>query len=542
MTDHDGDPRDLAWYQNRWEELMDLLPTSAPEEVVDQVREFQVSMLDEEAEALDEMGLTDAEEAKTVLRRIFKRLQKLRRENQTLQHLQDAVDADSPDEVAALIDELRTRIETLEEQQDAFTEAGFDRPQHALRALTSMEQQLDELYGEKQATERSIPDTDVEGEGDTFEQLQALMAREEKLQRELGVSSPEEVVEMVEGLADQLDDLYQDRGAKRAEDSFASSLEHSASMDALEEELGLSDPDAILTMVTDLEDQLDELYADRRRLAEHNLNGVDDAIRMLESMRRQLEALYEGREQMSAHGINGVDHALSMIENMEAQLSTLYDEREHFGRQDASDPDERASRIETLEEKLATLREEKEALREQRNRLQAQLDELESEIGLEDPVAISNLVDSLENQLNDLYEERERDPQRRTSDDDPLLPEDTLAQIDTLDDDALDALPVGVFGVNDQGTVQRANEQALQWPDVEVNTPKALAGANFFEDVAPAANNALFRGRFEDGVEESVDERFFYTYVSENAAPANLTVHLYSRPTESVNWIVFRLL
>ena len=522
---------------------MDLFPGSDPEEVVDQVRELQISVLDEEAEALDEMGLTDAEEAKTVLQRIFQRLQKLRRQNQALEHLQEAVGASSPDEVAAAIDELRERVQTLEAQQQVLADAGYDRPEHVLDALASMEEQLDELYGEKQATERSTPDTEVE-DGDTFDQLQALMAREEKLQRELGVSSPTAVVEMVEGLTDQLEDVYQDRDDAAANSIFAPSTEESSTTTRLNEELGVSDPDDVLTMVNDLKDQLDELYADRRRLAEHNLNGADDAIQMLESMQRQLESLYERQAQMSEHGVNGVDHALSMIENMEAQLSDLYDERLQFAEQGVNGSDEFATRIETLEKKLDSLREEKEALRQKRDQLQSQFSELEEEIGTDDPSAISDLIGSLEAQLNDLYEDREETVQRHSvPPNEPLLPKDTLGQLDELDEDALNGLPVGAFCVDDQGTIQRANVNVLRWPDVEADDPAAVVGSRFFDDVAPAANNSLFRGRLETAVEdEAIDEYFLYTYVSDRSAPTNLAVHLYSTPDASTYWILFRVL
>jgi len=550
MSDRQNAPHDPAWYKDRWKELMDLLPASEPEEVLDQVRELQVSVLDEEAEALDEMGLTDADEAKTVLQRIFQRLQKLRRENQALQHLQDAVGADSPDEVATAIDELRNRVEALEEQQEILAEAGYDRPEHVLHALASMEQQLDELYGEKQATERSAPESEFV-DGDTFDQLQALMAREEKLQRELGVSSPNAVVEMVEGLSDQLEDVYQDRDAAASNSIFAPVVEdqpagpNAADTNKLEAELGVSDPDAILTMLNDLKAQLDELYADRRRLAEHNLNGADDAIRMLESMQHQLEALYEGQAAMSEHGINGVDHALSMIESMEAQLSALYDERHELTQQkEGAAPDTLTLRIRNLEDKLADLCQEKEALREKRDRLQAQFEELEAELGTDDPAEISELIGSLQAQLEDVYQDREEHARRQAlPDDEPLLDDDTLAELADLDAQALNALPVGAFCVDDRGTVQRANTNALQWPDLAAEAPTALVGTNFFEDVAPAANNSLFRGRFEEGIKaDSMDERFRYTYVSEQAPPANLMVHLYSTPTESAHWILFRIL
>ena len=543
MTDRHDAPRDLAWYRDRWEELTDLLPTSEPEEVVDQVRELQISVLDEEAEALEDMGLTDAEEAKTVLQRTFQRLQKLRRENQALQRLQEAVDADSADEIAERIDALRDRVETLEAQQEALTEAGFERPEHVLQAISSMEQQLDELYGEKEATERSTSDAPIEEEGDTFDQLQALMAREERLQRELGVSSPDAVIEMVEGMTDQLEDLYANRDATSTDDSiFAPAPEQPQLASRLEDEFGVSDPDALLTMVNDLQKQLSELYEDRQRLAEHNLNGADDAIQMLASMQNQLESLYEGQKQMSEHGINGIDHALSMIGSMESQLSELYDERHELAQQGVDTPHEAVSRIEELKEKLTTLQAEKNALRDKRDRLQARFDELEAQLGTDDPSAISDLIDSMQAQLEETYEERAALAYPLPDEDAPLVPDTSLARLDDLDDEALDDLPAGLFGLDDEGTIRHANANAHRWPDVDVDEPAALVGSDFFADVAPAANSDLFRGRFEDGVAEGeMDERFFYTYVPQEGPPANLVVHLYRHPDHATNWIVFRV-
>lgn len=96
----------------------------------------------------------------------------------------------------------------------------------------------------------------------------------------------------------------------------------------------VSDPEALTTMMHDLTNQLEELYAERERLAEFNLNGTDDALEMLKSMQQQLEVLYERQEEMSEQGIHGMDHALSVIKSMDAQLNEVYEERKRT----ASDP------------------------------------------------------------------------------------------------------------------------------------------------------------------------------------------------------------
>ena len=521
---------------------MDVLPTSDPEEVVTHVRDLQINLLDEQEEAVEEMGIVDAEQTKTALQQIFDRLQALRQENQALEKLQTLVDANSPSAAIDAIEDLRNRVQSLEDQKQVLADAGFERPEHAVQALASMKEQLDELYGEKEATERSVPEADVQVNGDTFDQLKALMAREEKLQRELGVSSPDAVIEIVEGLTDQLEDLYQDRDADSSTNSiFAPANESSSQPSKLEDALGTADPDALIQMVNGLTDQLDVLYESRERLAELNLDGVDEAIEMVRSMHRQLDALYEQQDQMSEHGIDGIDHALSIIENMEAQLSELYDERARLVEEDVEIPNEVRSRLDALEDKLDLLIEEKERLRDKRDEIQTQFDDLESQIGAGNADAVAQVIDDLEHQLESAHETSPH-PDQDLSPDDPLLPEDTLAQLEDLDDNALDSLPAGLFCVDDQGVIQKANANVLHWPDVEVDRPMALVGSNFFDDVAPATKNALFQGRFEKGVDESeMNEQFFYTYVSQRDETTNLLVHLHRTPDASLNWILFRV-
>lgn len=465
MADQQDRSHDPAWYRDRWQELMDLLPASSPDEVIDRVRAFYVEQLRDHDEALEERGL-NPDKARVGLDALFDRLRSLRRETQVLRTLEDRLDVDGPDQLVDAVESLRDRTTASDERQSVLREAGFDRPEVALRAIESMQQQLDELYTEKTATERTDARGALRDDGDTFDQLQALLAREEKLQRELGVSNPDEVVEMVEGLTDQLEELYVDRDAETSTDSiFAPSpaeAEH-----VLEAELGVSDPETVAVMMDDLTDQLDVLYEDRERLAEMNLEGPDDAVAMLKNMQRQLESLYESQEALSDHGVDSIEHALSVIENMEAQLTDLYAAR---AADDAP--------------------------------------------GTDPP-----------------------------SPEGPLLSADTRQRLPEMGPEALNALPAGLFRVDDRGVVQWASEQALRWPDVTADSPESLVGAHFFEDVAPAADSAPFRGRFVEGVEAGrMDESFVYTYVGAQSSATNLRVHLYGVPDQSSHWIVFQVL
>lgn len=502
-------PDDPEQSPDQWEELARLLPVSSPEEVVNHIR--------------------------------------------TLQHVQERLDAETLNDVPDALTALQDRANTLEEQQSVLQEAGFEMPEYALHAIDSMEQQLDELYNEKEVTERTDREDNLRQDGDTFDQIQALLAREEKLQRQLGVSNPDDIVEMVEGLTDQLEDVYRDRDADTDEDSISppsllssdSSSSDSELSSVFEEAFGVSDPEAAVTMLHDLTDQLEELYSGRERLTEFNLNGADEAIAMVQNMQKQLETLYEKQEQMSEHGVEGLDHALSMIETMEAQLNELQETPpEPPNANGLSDLDDAGQRLDTLKEKLSTLTEEKERLREKRDQLQEHLDTLAEEFGTQNPDAIADLVRSMEDQLEDVYAEREQleDTSASAADDLPLLDDAELARLDDMDDVALNELSVGVFGLDDQGTVQRANDPALHWPDVSAETPEALLDASFFSDLAPAARNTLFQGRFEDGVQEgALNDAFLYTYVGEQAPLTNLAVHLYSGSDQSTYWIVFQV-
>jgi photoactive yellow protein len=504
--------RDPTWYQEQWDELTTLLSASDPATVLDLMR--------------------------------------------SVQDVQEQLGADTPAEAADALSDLRTRARRFEEQQDVLREAGFDRPELALETIRSMEAQLDELYDEKTATEKTDAGVALDEEADTFDQLQALLAREEKLQRELGVSSPDAVVEMVEGLSEQLEDVYQDRDETQSDSIFdpapdpdapsdrdASLAEpEDASLGRLETEFGVSDPDAVAQMLRDLTDQLDDLYAGRERLAELNLNGADDAIAMVQSMQEQLESLYERQEEMSAHGVDSIDHALSMIENMEAQLDELYEERRTSAEQNGVPSlDEATDRLQALEDKLATLTEEKTRLRETHSQLQAKLDDLEDELGTDDPDTITSLVRSMEEQLEDVYEQREVAP-AAPPEPSPLLPDDTLTQLNDRGPEALDDLAVGVFFLDDQNRVRRANAAALQWPDLTADTPDALQGRAFFDEIAPAANNALFRGRIEEErTAGTLDEQFLYTYVGKTDPLTTLSVRLYRPADHSGVWIVFEI-
>lgn len=514
MADRQHVPEDLTWYQEQWQELLDLLPTSNPDEVLPHVRQLQIRALGEEEDALEEVGLSDDTDPETVLRQVFGRLQKLRRQNQAFHRVQELLSAENADDLVETVEALLERIDAYEEQKKLFADAGFSGPTDALRALESMKEQLEELYSEKEATEQPIGGANAAIEGDTFDQLQSLIAREEKLQRELGVSDPEAVIEMVEGLSDQLEDLYSDRGADESDRTKPRpAVKSMDGTELLEEAVGSTDPETIARLVTDLTDQL--------------------------------ESVYERREQLTEQGISDPEEALSMIENMEAQLSELYDEQTELSEQSGVlHVEEAASQLEALEDELMAVTEERDTLQEKQEHLEARLNAFREEIGIDDPEAISKLIESMDAQLRETYKEREfRRPSEPGISEDSLLPVEHGRPLSAMDQDDLDQQPAGFVALNENGVVRRANQQALHWPDGVYNDPGELLGRDFFATIAPGTNNALFRGRFFDGVDAGeINEQFSYTYVSEGVAPTNLRVHFYSTSDEELYWIAFQVL
>ena len=202
------------------------------------------------------------------------------------------------------------RLRTL---QTALSDSNFSRFEDALQAIESMEAQLNDLYAEKATADRAAV-AEQERDQDTYEQLQSLLARKNKLRRALGVSSADAVVEMVEGLTDQLDVLYAERDANASSPSLNDS---NSSSERIFSELGVSDPDAVLTMVRSLSKQLDALYAEREKLAEHGINDLDHALTLIDSMEAQLVDLYTDRRRHTGDGPLLPPHTLRRLDSMD---------------------------------------------------------------------------------------------------------------------------------------------------------------------------------------------------------------------------------
>ncbi len=510
--------------QARWSELCDILGVDAPAQAIARVQELQLDAMQDTAEVAA-AGL-GTEEAQRMLSRISDRIDALR------QHAEQRGE----------------QLNELREQQQKLEEAGLRGVSEALSMIHSMEEQLKELYQEKETTSRAEEQEQAFAVEDTFQQLQRLMAREEKLQRELGVVSSEEVIEMVRGLASQLDELYQERDASQTVPP-ASAGDGSRAVtqreEKLERELGVSDPADVINMVNGLVQQLEELYEAREKLSQVNLDDAESVIGMISSMEQQLEMLYSDQERMSDKGITNIDQAVSMIESMEEQLSMLYEERQSNDTGDGARDEDAEGKLQVMEEKLEELSAEKEALQKQREALEGggASATLERELGLSDPDHVVQLVQSMKEQLQDLYAERElpTDVQPKAlSEGESIISHDVLADLPKRSPGELNDMDLGVIRMDDEGRVRFANDRSAQLlPGVAESTGDDMHDRNFFS-LAPGANNSLFRGRFKQGVEnDDLDEQFAYTFIHPTEPRANLSIYLY-RSGRDDNWILMQ--
>lgn len=468
-------------------------------------------------------------------------------------------------------DAVVERVRNLQSSVDLLQDAGLT-PQLALSMVSSMEAQLQALYREKAATESAA--REVVNDGDTYEQLQALLAREEKLKRELGVSSFDEVVDMVEDLSDQLKSFY-DTSSPFPERSTApdpastNGTPSSTGWQYIQQTLGVHTPEDVVAMVESLTRQVEDLYRARERLADANLNDEDSVVAMITNMQNQLESIYESQERMSQKGVKDVDHALAMIETMDKQLNVLYEER-HDTPPDLdsmrSRLQETVNELEALKQEKATLIRERDALRQSIASQQGStaapsqddtddaptprdtsssldLRTLEQTFGSKDPERIAALIHSMDEQLTERSTvELEQSALRILEAEQRLLDidEDVLAHLEDMAPEDLHNLAFGVLRLDDEGTIRFANDTATTLPGCTADAPAALEGKNFFFDLVPFTNNRLFRGRFLQGVRNgSLDVRFPYTLIRSHAPPVNLALHLHRKPTERANWILF---
>jgi len=430
-----------------------------------------VDALSDEVGALEEAGL-GANEALAMLESMEAQLDDLYQAREgtrdAARQLSDIEDVlgistrEEAEELAQVADDMERQLQAVYREKEKLEPLGLTTIDEAVDMIESMEQQLDELYEEKEAA-RDVRPGSLTNQS-TFQQLQDLYAEQERLQKALGVSSAEEIIEMVEGLSTQLDELYTERDREREAISFRSLPSDVGSPDAPHDSL---------------ERQLEALYREKETLLHHGFATVEEAVRRLETQQKQLEALRRENHTYEER-----------LNRIEAELGTRS--------------------VSQLVEAVHTLASEADRA----------LDDLTASAGGAPPFADA------------------RGPEVHAAP--PVLEADARARLPSMTAAARDELDAGVVHLTDDGTVQSVNTAALQMPPFRGMEREAVVGADFFGDVAPSTNSALFRGRIEAGRQHPpLDARFPYTFMGAGTE-STLRVHLYRLEDHEGTWLLFR--
>lgn len=113
-----------------------------------------------------------------------------------------------------------------------------------------------------------------------------------------------------------------------------------------------------------------------------------------------------------------------------------------------------------------------------------------------------------------------------------------LTLLDTLSDDALDALEFGVIGFDRDGIVRRYNRFESQAAGLQ---PGQVVGHSLFTVVAPCMNNFMVAQRFEDAQSEgtAMDETIDYV-LTLRMRPSRVKLRLLSQPAGSLRYVAVR--
>jgi photoactive yellow protein len=480
----------------------------SPQESLAAIHDRTQHLLDEGNRVFDDTAsIEPASTLSGLLQRVEEQMVDLHHEVNTLQEAKQRFDGvrevlgietrDQAQELAQLAREMDVQLQQLQENEEALEEIGLSSAQDAVQMIRSMEQQLDELYRDKENLQQQSDAMTINPDQDTFQQLQALYAEQEKLERELGVSSADAIIEMVEGLATQLDDFYASSEGIPYDESGDGSL--------------TAPPDTPADAPS-----ADAPGADA---------SVPDKDFMILSMREQLEALYQEKEALFENGMGDVNEAVSRIGMLQDRVNQLSRENTAYEK-----------RLQRLKNEIGTADVQK-VIKIVRS-LKSRVLQREERKGSASPSGSASAGNASSSDA--------ASPERGTglfiSAAPQFADDETLDRLEEMSSSELNDLPYGVIRLANDGSVEFVNEQGLSLPGLEeVNQRSTLSGKNFFLDLAPSTKNNLFFGRFKEGLRQgAMDARFPYTFISPGRAPKVLTVHLHRKPDEDANWLLFR--
>lgn len=110
-------------------------------------------------------------------------------------------------------------------------------------------------------------------------------------------------------------------------------------------------------------------------------------------------------------------------------------------------------------------------------------------------------------------------------------------QLSGLNPSSADSYPIGIVKLDDQGNIQLYNKYNT---DHFLYTSSEVVGKNYFTDVVPCANNFLFKGRFQRGVDTNeLDTEFDYTFTYK-ITPTKVKVRLFRDSKTKSNWVFIK--
>jgi len=115
-----------------------------------------------------------------------------------------------------------------------------------------------------------------------------------------------------------------------------------------------------------------------------------------------------------------------------------------------------------------------------------------------------------------------------------FVPQELFNILGNLSRNDADACDFGVVKVDDNGIIQLYNRYESELAGVP---PSSAEGKNFFTQVAPCTNNALFFGKFKKGVAANeLDAAFNYTFTYK-MKPTNVQIHMLRDAASGTNWV-----
>lgn len=106
---------------------------------------------------------------------------------------------------------------------------------------------------------------------------------------------------------------------------------------------------------------------------------------------------------------------------------------------------------------------------------------------------------------------------------------------DTLTDEELDALPMGVIQLDAAGKILKYNETEGA---LARRSPAEVLGRDFFAEVAPCTRVQEFHGRFMEGVQRrALSTTFQYRFRFADDRVKDVTITLAYRPQTETVWV-----